>query len=250
MSWERWVDWLDEAEDDLASAKELYRAGRYAKACFLAQQAAEKALKALLIRRAGVYERTHSVAALLERARQLADVTQDLVDAAELLDRYYVPSRYPNAWPSGSPSKRLREPDARSAIEAAEKILGWVRENLGGEPDGGFDFEKASEALAGLVGDVLSVVVFGSAARGRFVRGLSDVDVLVITPGEPRQRAVTRGSPVGDVNAVFMSRDEFCEALMLGNPIAVEASMGIVLLGEDPGRLCMPRRDAEAGANS
>jgi len=56
VSWERWSDWLDDAEDDLAAAKELYRAGRFAKACFLAQQAAEKALKALLIKRGGVYE--------------------------------------------------------------------------------------------------------------------------------------------------------------------------------------------------
>ncbi|WP_226951983.1 HEPN domain-containing protein [Pyrobaculum calidifontis] len=79
MSWERWSDWLDDAEDDLAAAKELYRAGRFAKACFLAQQAAEKALKALLIKRGGVYERTHSVVTLLERAEAYVDVPAELL---------------------------------------------------------------------------------------------------------------------------------------------------------------------------
>lgn len=51
MSWERWADWLQDAEDDLAA--DLARLGRYAKACFHAQQAAEKALKALPIAKAG-----------------------------------------------------------------------------------------------------------------------------------------------------------------------------------------------------
>jgi len=130
VSWERWSDWLDDAEDDLAAAKELYRAGRFAKACFLAQQAAEKALKAFLIKRGSIYERTHSVVALLERAKAYVDVPAELFDAGDLLDRYYIPARYPNAWPSGSPSKRLKEADARRAIEAAEKVLDYVKRNL------------------------------------------------------------------------------------------------------------------------
>ncbi|QOJ78761.1 HEPN domain-containing protein [Infirmifilum lucidum] len=129
-SWERWVDWLEDAEDDLAAARELFRVGRYAKVCFLAQQAAEKALKALLMKRLGVYERTHSIAALIERVRRSVDVPGDLLDYGELLDRYYVPSRYPNAWPSGSPSRRLKESDARAALEAAVRILEYVKGNI------------------------------------------------------------------------------------------------------------------------
>jgi len=44
----RYLDWLDEARDDLESAEYLLNGGRYSKACFYAQQAAEKAVKALL----------------------------------------------------------------------------------------------------------------------------------------------------------------------------------------------------------
>ncbi len=129
-SWDRWVDWLEDAEDDLAAARELFRAGRYAKVCFLAQQAAEKALKALLMKKLGVFERTHSIVALLERIKRAADVPGDLFDCGDVLDRYYVPSRYPNAWPSGSPSKRLKENDARVALDAAVRILEYVKGNL------------------------------------------------------------------------------------------------------------------------
>ncbi|MEZ0318522.1 MAG: HEPN domain-containing protein [Pyrobaculum sp.] len=69
MSWERWRDWLDDAEDDLA-AEALYQLGRYAKACFLAQQAAEKALKALLIKNT-VGTREHTACCRLPRRRGL-----------------------------------------------------------------------------------------------------------------------------------------------------------------------------------
>ncbi|BDR91667.1 HEPN domain-containing protein [Vulcanisaeta souniana] len=36
-SYQRWVDWLDEARDDLDAAIDLMRLGRYSKACYLAQ---------------------------------------------------------------------------------------------------------------------------------------------------------------------------------------------------------------------
>ncbi len=47
----------------MAAAIDLLRLGRYSKACYFAQQAAEKALKALLIKRLNRYEHTHSVRA-------------------------------------------------------------------------------------------------------------------------------------------------------------------------------------------
>ena len=96
-SYQRWVNWLDEAEDDLATAIDLLRLGRYSKACYFAQQAAEKALKALLIRRLNRYEHTHGVRELLEMLRDNGiDVCDELIRVGDELDRYYVPTRYPN----------------------------------------------------------------------------------------------------------------------------------------------------------
>ncbi|MGB9705851.1 MAG: HEPN domain-containing protein [Pyrobaculum sp.] len=133
MSWERWADWLSDAEDDLAAALDLVRLGRYAKACFLAQQAAEKALKALLIAKSGRYARSHSVLALVLEAERLGLAPPpELREAAEELDRHYVPSRYPNAWPWGPPHAHYRAADAEKCIKNAEAVLEYVRRAVGG----------------------------------------------------------------------------------------------------------------------
>ncbi|MGC8608074.1 MAG: HEPN domain-containing protein [Vulcanisaeta sp.] len=97
-SYQRWVDWLDEAEDNLATVIDLLRLGRYSKACYFTQQAAEKALKALLIRRLNRYEHMHSVRELLEMLRDNGiDVDDELIRVGDELDSYYVPTRYPSA---------------------------------------------------------------------------------------------------------------------------------------------------------
>jgi len=43
----RWRDWFNQAVKDLEHAEDSRRAGRHEWACFAAQQAAEKAVKAL-----------------------------------------------------------------------------------------------------------------------------------------------------------------------------------------------------------
>ena len=127
-SHQRWVDWLDEAEDDLATATDLLRLGRFSKACYFAQQAAEKAL---LIKKLNRYVHTHSVRELLEIVREGGiHIGEDLLRIGDMLDRYYVPTRYPNAWPSGAPHRHYTEGDAREAIEYASKVMGFVRSNL------------------------------------------------------------------------------------------------------------------------
>ncbi|MEZ0318520.1 MAG: nucleotidyltransferase domain-containing protein [Pyrobaculum sp.] len=96
------------------------------------------------------------------------------------------------------------------------------------------DLEKIVSMHKGAV----SVVVYGSAARGRFVRGLSDLDVLVITQNLPSRGLTLRGSS-GDVNIVYMTPEEFCQALAAGNPIAVEAAEeGHVIAGVPPASVC------------
>jgi len=125
--YERYTDWLEEAMDDYEAAKDLLRLGRYSKACFFAQQASEKALKALMIKRAGSYTGVHSVAELLRRLRGSVQVPERLIDLGEKLDRYYIPTRYPNAWPYGAPHKHYSEEEARQALEYAGEVLRFVR---------------------------------------------------------------------------------------------------------------------------
>ena len=128
MAASRYADWLREAKDDLETARYLLEGGRYSKACFHAHQAAEKAVKALLIRRCGRYEEIHSVAGLLAIAREHIHVTEELMLKGNRLDRHYIPTRYPNAWPAGAPHQRYTKEDAEEAVVDAATLFEFVEE--------------------------------------------------------------------------------------------------------------------------
>lgn len=119
---ERSKDWLDEAEGDLEHAKSDVATGYYNWACFSAQQSAEKAAKAIL-QKMGAEAWGYSVADLLQELSAKTTIPKELVNAALELDKAYIPTRYPNAHPSGSARTRYTEDEARRLIEHAEKIF-------------------------------------------------------------------------------------------------------------------------------
>ncbi len=123
--------WLSEALWDLETAEILLREGRYNSAAFYAQQAAEKAVKALLY---SINEAPwgHSVRVLLQRYFEATGIYEErlLVDAREL-DRHYIPSRYPNALPEGTPHEAYDRETAERALEAAKRIIGFVVKRIG-----------------------------------------------------------------------------------------------------------------------
>lgn len=84
--------WFDEAVWDYETALILYRNRRWNAACFYAQQAAEKAVKALLY---SVNETPfgHSVRVLLERyfTKVGVEPREELLRYARELDRHYIP---------------------------------------------------------------------------------------------------------------------------------------------------------------
>jgi len=119
---ERSKDWIDEAEGDLEHARSDMAGGYHNWACFSAQQSAEKAAKAVF-QKVGAEAWGHSVADLLsELSRQYA-IPDELMNGALELDKAYIPTRYPNAHPSGSPRSRYTREEARRLIEQAEKIV-------------------------------------------------------------------------------------------------------------------------------
>jgi HEPN domain-containing protein len=94
MTEEGFEVWLQRAESNL----EIARRARGEKVfledlCFEAQQAAEKALKALLICLSGDYPRVHSFTLLLERLEQHVVVPETIREVIELSD-YAVQIRY------------------------------------------------------------------------------------------------------------------------------------------------------------
>ena len=55
-------------------------------------------------------------------------VPEELVTNSKVLDRYYVPTRYPNAWAEGTPHEYYVRGDAENAITRAGEIIRWVEE--------------------------------------------------------------------------------------------------------------------------
>ncbi len=113
------LDWFNIAERDLLHARGSVDMEDYDWACFAAQQAAEKALKALII---GLKHRTPP------RVHDLTDLIEEVLDLEIPISKddlgnlslYHVVSRYPN---SG-----LRQPFHSITISQAEKAIETARE--------------------------------------------------------------------------------------------------------------------------
>ena len=122
--------WLRQAEQDLDDAEFAREGGRFNLACFLGQQAAEKAVKAFLYYRGAEDVWGHSLIDLCEDAR-LFDQMFDVVKSdARQLDKYYEITRYPSYLPGGIPSEAFNRDDADRAIYLAQEVLGFVRERI------------------------------------------------------------------------------------------------------------------------
>lgn len=126
---ERSRDWMDQAEGDLRHARNDLQGEFYDWACFSAQQAAEKAVKAVF-QRMGAEAWGHSVADLLTELRKRHSVPGQLGDAALELDKAYIPTRYPNAHPSGAPRTRYTRAEATRLIGYAGEILEFCSDLL------------------------------------------------------------------------------------------------------------------------
>jgi HEPN domain-containing protein len=92
------LEWLHKAEGDFATVGREVRARRrpnYDAACFHAQQAAEKYLKAILQECGAEVPRTHNLIELLERCLTFDASLEHTRDLLLVLDRYSVRYRYP-----------------------------------------------------------------------------------------------------------------------------------------------------------
>ncbi|RKZ22881.1 DNA-binding protein [bacterium] len=119
---ERSRDWIEEAKGDPEHAISDMERGFYNWACFSAQQSAEKAVKAVF-QKMGAEAWGHSIADLLEELSRFHTVSEELKEAALELDKAYIPARYPNAHPSGSPRDRYTKQEAKRLIRYATQIL-------------------------------------------------------------------------------------------------------------------------------
>lgn len=113
--------WLAFAREDLRMAELALSEGIFNQVCFHAQQCVEKAIKGWLEQHGQTPPRTHRMADLLTLLPP--DLMGDLIDELLLLDRFYIPTRYPDALPGTLAEGAPRERDAIEALDLAGRAL-------------------------------------------------------------------------------------------------------------------------------
>ncbi|MGO0122917.1 HEPN domain-containing protein [Desulfothermobacter acidiphilus] len=112
-------------------------------ACFAAQQAAEKAVKAAFQKLGGLAW-GHSVFELLRALQTKVEVEEELLDCARTLDRFYIPARYPNGFAAGSPFEYFTDREAKDALFCAGRIVEFCESVLAREGEAHRSPEKRS----------------------------------------------------------------------------------------------------------
>ena len=114
------ADWLRHAASDLSLSRVTRPPGvLFEDLCFHAQQATEKALKAILVAKSIPVPRTHNIRTLLDFIPTELSMPPEAQDAALLTD-YAVSSRYPGDLGP------VDEDEYIQAIHLAEVIVQWA----------------------------------------------------------------------------------------------------------------------------
>jgi len=116
-------EWLNRARSNLARAKAKRKGVYLEDLCFDAQQAAEKAIKALLIKLDVNFPYVHDLAELLTLVEKAGQEVPELIRQAEPLSKFAVFTRYPGIGPA------IKEKEYRETVEIAARVVKWA-ENI------------------------------------------------------------------------------------------------------------------------
>ena len=112
-------DYLVLAHDDLNAARILVRTPTpYHNACFHAQWAAEKALKAVLLADGTHFPKAHDIEFLIDLVRQKRSDLPSFAESAAVLDQYNSDARYKRKF-----RDEMSADEAEAAIVYAEEII-------------------------------------------------------------------------------------------------------------------------------
>ncbi|HLD42408.1 MAG TPA: HEPN domain-containing protein [Candidatus Nanoarchaeia archaeon] len=112
--------WIDRAEADIRTANNSFKSGDYYASAFWCQQVAEKAFKALLIKRTKEFPKIHD----LTRLAKLSNAPARIIEVCAKLNPSYTASRYPD-----SPESYTQK-EAEQMIDYCQEVLKWIQENL------------------------------------------------------------------------------------------------------------------------
>jgi len=119
--------WLTRARGDLAIASAEIQEAYLEDLCFHAQQAAEKAIKALFLHLGVSFPYVHDLAVLINGLELAGQTVPAHVRQAAGLTDYAVEARYPG------PGECVTEEDWQAAVSLAEGVVGWVADLLSKE---------------------------------------------------------------------------------------------------------------------
>ncbi|HJH27923.1 MAG TPA: DNA-binding protein, partial [Methanophagales archaeon] len=72
----------------------------------------------------------HSVAELCKRAASFDRSLEEIRRKVATLDKYYIPTRYPDGLPGGIPAEAFEKRDADRAIEIAEEVIKVIEKKI------------------------------------------------------------------------------------------------------------------------
>ncbi len=120
-------DWLARAEGKLLIASQpLPQGGYWEDLCYMAQQAAELAVKAVYQHKGWRFSFVHDLGHLLDGLSEQGVEVPESIRAAEVLTVYATQMRYPGM------SGLLTEERYRDVLITAEAVVAWSREHLRG----------------------------------------------------------------------------------------------------------------------
>jgi len=117
---ERYESWINRAKSSFEIARtKNSNLVYYEDLCYQAQQAAEKALKGLLIYYNAEPKFTHNIGILLDDLETYVKITDEIKETIKLT-KYAIQTRYPGEYDD------LTEKDYDESIIIAKKCLEWV----------------------------------------------------------------------------------------------------------------------------
>jgi len=117
------MEWMKYARQDLDTARLTFEHGLYVPAVFHGQQAAEKALKAIIVSQGRNPPRTHDCLALLDQLLDDLPAIETLSSSLDRLAPYAVEIRYPGG-------EDVEAEEARQALFDAEHVVRFAKSVL------------------------------------------------------------------------------------------------------------------------
>ncbi len=121
--------WIEIAEYDFASAKDMFKMGRYPYVAFMCHLAIEEILKAVIIFKTKFYPPRYNNLELLAKEAELAEeLNEEQKDVLMEISFFYKKIKYP--YDFINLKNALKKEDAAFVIKKTEELLKWIKQKI------------------------------------------------------------------------------------------------------------------------